>query len=102
MNPSKGGGLVRRVLAILAFVLTVVPRLQADVIYFYDGNVLIVEKAWVEGDEVKYQTRPFPRSGRCHHGINDIRLKLWHNSENKRQDARTLRTKPPPVLTDSS
>jgi hypothetical protein len=46
---------VPRVLAILAF-LTFVPKLQADVIYFNDGNVLIVEKAWVEGDEVKYQT----------------------------------------------
>ena len=30
--------------------------LRADVIYLHDGNMLLVEKAWVEGEEVKYQT----------------------------------------------
>jgi tetratricopeptide (TPR) repeat protein len=30
--------------------------LAADVIYLQDGNLLLVEKAWIEGDEVKYQT----------------------------------------------
>jgi tetratricopeptide (TPR) repeat protein len=33
-----------------------VPVVRADVIYLTDGNVLLVEKAWEEGDEVKYQT----------------------------------------------
>ena len=30
--------------------------LQADVIYLKSGNVLVVEKAWQEGDQLKYQT----------------------------------------------
>jgi len=30
--------------------------LQADVIYLKNGNVLVVEQAWEEGDQVKYQT----------------------------------------------
>ena len=43
-------------LTILVLLFTTTPRLQADVLYLYDGNVLIVDKAWVEGDQVKYQT----------------------------------------------
>jgi len=31
-------------------------KLVADVIYLNDGTVLLVEKAWIEGEEVKYQT----------------------------------------------
>ena len=38
------------------FLLTVSPC-RADVIYLNNGNVMIVEKAWEEGAEVKYQTR---------------------------------------------
>jgi len=30
--------------------------LHGDVIYLKSGNVLVVEKAWEEGDQVKYQT----------------------------------------------
>jgi tetratricopeptide (TPR) repeat protein len=30
--------------------------LRADVIYLYDGNMLLVEKAWVDGEDVKYET----------------------------------------------
>jgi len=30
--------------------------LHGDVIYLKSGNVLVVEKAWQEGDQVKYQT----------------------------------------------
>jgi tetratricopeptide (TPR) repeat protein len=40
---------------------------QGDVIYFKDGSVLIVEKAWEEGDRVNYQgpdgIQAIPRSG---------------------------------------
>jgi thiol-disulfide isomerase/thioredoxin len=40
--------------------------LLADVIYLENGNVLVVEKAWEEGDEVKYQVssgiQKLPRS----------------------------------------
>ena len=50
MNP------LLKVLTILVLVLTAAPCLQADVLYLHDGNVLIVDKAWVEGDLVKYQT----------------------------------------------
>jgi tetratricopeptide (TPR) repeat protein len=43
--------------SIIALFLTVgVERLHADVIYLHDGNMLLVEKAWVEGEEVKYRT----------------------------------------------
>jgi tetratricopeptide (TPR) repeat protein len=41
--------------AVLFLTASAIP-LTADVIYFHDGNVLLVEKAWIEGDEVKYQT----------------------------------------------
>ncbi len=30
--------------------------LPADVIYLNDGSILVVEKAWLEGDQVNYQT----------------------------------------------
>jgi len=46
--------------------LLVSRELYADVIYLNDGNVLLVEKAWIDGDEVKYQTsrgvQSLPRS----------------------------------------
>ena len=41
---------------ILALQLLVASSLFGDVIYLNNGNVLMVEKAWEEGDEVKYQT----------------------------------------------
>jgi hypothetical protein len=42
--------------------LAVANNLYADIIYLNDGNVLLVEKAWIEGDEVKYQTSRGVRS----------------------------------------
>jgi tetratricopeptide (TPR) repeat protein len=58
-------GILRRVkrstatwiLRILALQLLVSVNLFADVIYLNNGNILLVEKAWEEGEEVKYQTR---------------------------------------------
>jgi tetratricopeptide (TPR) repeat protein len=41
---------------IALFLTAGVERLNADVIYLHDGNMLLVEKAWVEGEEVKYRT----------------------------------------------
>lgn len=39
-----------------AFMVVGILPLRGDVIYLKDGNVLVVEKAWQEGDLVKYQT----------------------------------------------
>jgi tetratricopeptide (TPR) repeat protein len=40
---------------------------QADIIYLLDGNIMMVEKAWEEGNEIKYKTsgeiRSLPKSG---------------------------------------
>jgi len=48
------------------FLCAPVQNASADVIVLYDGNVLLVEKAWIEGGEVKYQTsrgiQSLPRS----------------------------------------
>jgi tetratricopeptide (TPR) repeat protein len=58
----------RRWIVALQFLLVAVclpfPQLNlhADVIYLNDGNVLLVEKAWIEGNEVKYQTSRGVRS----------------------------------------
>ncbi len=41
---------------ILALLLVVAINLYGDVIYLNNGSILLVEKAWEEGDEVKYQT----------------------------------------------
>src|SRR6187549_3858616 len=49
-------------IAVLAFILLFVSKVRADVIYLYDGNILLVDKAWIEGDEVKYQTSRGVRS----------------------------------------
>src|SRR5436190_3062257 len=49
-------------ITVLAFILLFVSKVHADVIYLYDGNILIVDKAWIEGDEVKYQTSRGVRS----------------------------------------
>jgi tetratricopeptide (TPR) repeat protein len=49
MRPS------RRLIAVLP-VLLAASNLYADIIFLTDGNVLLVEKAWIEGDDVKYQT----------------------------------------------
>ncbi len=49
---SLTGWLVR----ILVFHLLTGIRLYGDVIYLNNGNILLVEKAWEEGEEVKYQT----------------------------------------------
>jgi tetratricopeptide (TPR) repeat protein len=42
-------------LAIL-FTLTAAPPIQADTIFMNDGSLLVVERAWLDGDNVKYQT----------------------------------------------
>jgi tetratricopeptide (TPR) repeat protein len=41
---------------VLALQLLIAVRLLGDVIYLKNGNILVVEKAWEEGEEVKYQT----------------------------------------------
>src|SRR5213594_3369247 len=48
--------LTGRVLVILALFSAAPLQVHADSIFLNDGSVLVVEKAWVEGDEVKYQT----------------------------------------------
>src|SRR5262245_443144 len=53
---------VGRGLSVLALMLLLVSRAHADVVYLYDGNILIVDKAWIEGDDVKYQTSRGVRS----------------------------------------
>jgi thiol-disulfide isomerase/thioredoxin len=40
---------------LLLFLLAAMP-LSGDVIYLKNGSVLLVEKAWEDGDQVKYQT----------------------------------------------
>jgi len=35
--------------------LTISPELHADVIYLNNGNVMVVEKAWEEGGEIRYR-----------------------------------------------
>jgi thiol:disulfide interchange protein len=45
----------RMALAAAVVMFGVLP-LHGDVIYLKSGNVLVVEKAWQEGDQVKYQT----------------------------------------------
>jgi len=63
MKPS-GRWIAVGLLVLLFFSL--VANLRADVIFLNDGNMLLVEKAWIEGDEVKYQTnrgvKSVPRS----------------------------------------
>jgi len=56
MNRLKRSTAVWRVLMMFAFSSPAALQLHADAIFFNDGNVLVVEKAWVEGDEVKYKT----------------------------------------------
>jgi len=43
-------------LAILFAFYSAALRLHADIIYLVDGNVMMVQKAWEEAGEVKYQT----------------------------------------------
>jgi tetratricopeptide (TPR) repeat protein len=43
-------------------VLLIALPAAADVIYFHDGNILLVDKAWIEGDQVHYQTTSGTRS----------------------------------------
>jgi tetratricopeptide (TPR) repeat protein len=43
-------------LLLTLWTLSMPATLQGDIIYFKDGSVLIVEKAWEEGEQVKYQT----------------------------------------------
>jgi tetratricopeptide (TPR) repeat protein len=66
MKSSTRTRLALPLLSLLLLVTVAVRDLKADVIYLHDGNVLLVEKAWIEGDEVKYQTsrgiRTLPKS----------------------------------------
>ena len=48
--------LVLRGVFIAVLVCALVQNVIADVIVLYDGNVLLVERAWIEGGEVKYET----------------------------------------------
>src|SRR5262249_48028252 len=45
----------RRIGSVLALILLGGATLRGDVIYLKNGNVIVAEKAWEEGDEVKYQ-----------------------------------------------
>jgi tetratricopeptide (TPR) repeat protein len=64
MNSSRRWIVTLQILLVAALIPQV--NLHADVIYLNDGNVLLVEKAWIEGNEVKYQTsrgiRSVPKS----------------------------------------
>ncbi len=40
----------------LAFVLGQVAVVFGDIVYFRDGNILVVDRAWEEGDQIKYET----------------------------------------------
>jgi tetratricopeptide (TPR) repeat protein len=66
MNALKQSRLVLRGVVIALLLGATVQNATADVIVLYDGNVLLVEKAWIEGGEVKYQTsrgiQSLPRS----------------------------------------
>ena len=66
MKRARRSGMAASIL-LTALLFTVTSQnLAADVIYLRDGNVLLVEKAWIEGEEVKYQTsrgvQSMPRS----------------------------------------
>jgi tetratricopeptide (TPR) repeat protein len=50
---DKAGWLIR----ILLLQLVAAVNIYADVIYLKNGNILLVDKAWEEGAEVKYQTK---------------------------------------------
>ena len=52
----RGGPAAVRLARILAFQLLAAAWLFGDVIYLKNGNILLVDKAWEEGDEVRYQT----------------------------------------------
>src|SRR5678815_5871635 len=55
MRPLRKSG--TGLLIFIVFLLcATAQKLVADVIYLNDGTVLLVEKAWIEGEEVKYQT----------------------------------------------
>jgi tetratricopeptide (TPR) repeat protein len=51
-----GRSIAAWLLRILALQLLVSFTLFGDVIYLKNGNILVVSKAWEEGEEVKYQT----------------------------------------------
>ena len=56
MSAARGsiGGWV---VGVLTIHLLAAFNLYSDVIYLKDGNILLAEQAWEEGDEVKYRTR---------------------------------------------
>src|SRR5688572_13974458 len=66
MKPARQSRMAVSILLFAVTLVVTVRELTADVIYLNDGNVLLVEKAWIEGDEVKYQTsrgiQSLPRS----------------------------------------
>jgi tetratricopeptide (TPR) repeat protein len=56
MKPSRRLIVALQILLVPVCLFTATANLYADLIYLHDGNVLLVDKAWIEGDEVKYQT----------------------------------------------
>ena len=62
MKSSRRLIVVLHILRVSVCLSLAVANLYADVIYLNDGNVLLVEKAWIEGDEVKYETSRGVRS----------------------------------------
>ena len=66
MKSSQRTSVVLHILRVFVCLSLAVANLYADVIYLHDGNVLLVERAWIEGDQVKYQTsrgvRSLPKS----------------------------------------
>ena len=66
MKPARQSRIAACILLTALVLVASVRDLTADVIYLKDGNILLVEKAWIEGDEVKYQTsrgiQSLPRS----------------------------------------
>ena len=56
MKPSRRVVLRLQILLVAVCLVLATSKLHADVIYLNDGNVLLVDKAWIDGDDVKYQT----------------------------------------------
>lgn len=48
--------LLLKCIASIAFLFANSARLFSDIICFSDGNVLVVDKAWEEGNQIKYET----------------------------------------------
>jgi tetratricopeptide (TPR) repeat protein len=62
MKPTRRLIVALHILWVVVCLSVTAVNIQADVIYLNDGNVLLVEKAWIEGEEVKYETSRGVRS----------------------------------------